>query len=71
MILRGILDYAKARGQDIVGFTTDDGRLWYINVREGMDDVVRSYFDQRVSVTGDYDSKQRKVFLREIEPIED
>lgn len=70
MELTGVLDYAKSRGKDIVGFTTDD-KVWYLHVREGMDDLVRSYFDQRVSVTGKYDPSKRQIYLIDIEPIED
>lgn len=69
--LKGVLDYAKSRGKDIVGFTTDDGRNWYVHVREGMDDLVRSYFDERVSVAGSYDIIHRKIYLTDIEPAED
>jgi len=69
--LKGVLDYAKSRGKDMLGFTTDDGRIWYLHVREGMDDLVRSYFDEAVSVSGSYDPRHRKIYLTDIEPAED
>ena len=36
-----------------------------------MDDLVRSCFDQRVSVTGAYDPRQKGICLTDIEPAED
>jgi len=69
--VKGVLDYANARGKDIIGFTTEDGRPLYVHVREGMDDLVRSYFDERVSVTGSYDIVQKKIYLTDIEAAED
>jgi hypothetical protein len=65
--LRGVLDYAKSRGKDIVGLTRDDGKAFSIHVRAGMDDLVRSYFDERVSVTGSQDAISRKIYLTDIE----
>lgn len=69
--LKGILDYAKSRGKDIVGLTTDDGKTFSIHVRAGMDDLVRSYFDERVSVTGSQDTIGRKIYLTDIEAVEE
>lgn len=69
--LKGVLDYAKSRGKDMLGFTTDDGRPWYVYVHAGMDDLVRSYFDERVSVTGSFDTVHKKIYLTDIEPTED
>ena len=71
MELKGVLDYAKARKEDILGLTTEDNRNWYIHVREGMDDLVRSYFDQNVIVSGTYDVRDRRVYLEDIQPVED
>jgi hypothetical protein len=69
--LNGVLDYAKRRGKDIIGLTTDDQRHFSVNVLEGMDDLVRSYFDERVSVSGDYDPIHRRIYLTDIELAKD
>lgn len=65
--LEGMLNYARSRGTDVVGLTTDDGKNWYVDVREGMDDLVKSYFDQRVSIKGSYDAHSRRIHLTDIE----
>jgi hypothetical protein len=69
--LKGVLNYAKARKEDILGLTTEDNRNLYVHVREGMDDLVRSYFDQKVSVTGAYDIRYKRIYLEDIQPVED
>lgn len=48
----GILDYAVSRQRDTVGLTTDEGKTYTIFVEEGMDDLVKSYFKEYVSVRG-------------------
>lgn len=53
----GILDHATSRDGDTVGLTTDDGRQFDITIREGFDDLVRSYFKKVVIVTGSTDGK--------------
>jgi len=65
--IQGILDYAKSRGTDQVGLTADDGRRYSVYVREGMDDLVKSYFDQKVSIMGSFDRVKRRLYLTEID----
>lgn len=50
--VRGVLDYARSKRQDIIGLTDEEGTEHLIKVQEGMDDVVRSYFKQLVQVNG-------------------
>ena len=68
--LKGVLDYAKARKEDKVGITTED-KHYVIYVREGMDDLVRSYFDHNVTVTGAFDEINNRIYLEDIQPEED
>jgi hypothetical protein len=67
--LEGILDYAEARRVDRIGLTTDENKNYTIIVKEGMDDLVRSYFDQRVRVIGVTDG--RSIMLLDVEPLEE
>lgn len=48
--LRGTLDEATARRDGKIGLITEEGRPVTLWVREGMDDVVRSYFLRPVEV---------------------
>jgi len=65
----GLLDLAVMRGQDTIGLTAKDGKRHEIIVREGMDDLVRSYFGEWVRVTGFYDGK--KIDLTDIQSSEE
>jgi hypothetical protein len=48
----GLLDYATARKRDLIGLTTEEGHPYTIVVLEGLEDLVRSYFKQWVTITG-------------------
>lgn len=50
--MKGVIDYARSKRQDIIGLTDEEGNEHLIRVKEGMDDVVRSYFKQSVQVKG-------------------
>lgn len=54
----GILDYASSRKGDAIGLTSEDGVEYDIVIREGFDDIVRSYFKKSVVVTGSIDGKR-------------
>ncbi len=49
-VYRGVLDLASARGADRIGLTTENGQRMSLLVQEGMDDMVRSYFNRNVAV---------------------
>jgi len=50
--VEGILDYAKSRAEDVIGLTTKDNRHYMVQVREGLEDLVKAYFGDWVIVTG-------------------
>lgn len=52
--LRGVLDEAIARDDNQVGLTTQDNKTFTLFVREGMDDMVRTYFNRLVEVRVEY-----------------
>lgn len=64
----GVLDYASSRDKDVIGLTAEDDKHYAILVEEGMDDYVRSYFKQIVSVTGQFDGAN--IHLSEIKAID-
>jgi hypothetical protein len=65
--IEGVLDYASARrGHAEFGLTTDDSQEFAIVVAEGLDDVVRAYFKQRVIVTGVREGE--RVHLTDVQP---
>ena len=64
----GVLDYARSRREDVIGLTTDKPERYQIHVREGMDDVVRSYFNDTVIVTGYREGKD--IYLSDIRSTE-
>lgn len=64
----GLLDEASLRGERI-GFTTMDDRQINIRVQEGMDDIVRSYFNRLVEVRLRVEGKERE--LVSLTPVED
>ena len=47
---------------------TDEGKEYTIKVQEGLDDLVREYFRQRVVITGLYD--QLVVHLSDVVAVE-
>lgn len=58
----GVLDYASARkSQEMVGLTDAEGKEYTIVVQEGLDDLVRSYFGQEVTVEGLLNPTQREI----------
>ena len=64
----GVLDHATKRRGVFLGITTEDGKQYDVRVREGMDDFVRAYFDQIVTVTGLYDGKY--IHLTDLQPAD-
>ena len=62
IVVEGELDYAKSRGNDEIGLTPSEGEPYTITVREGMDDLVRTYWKQYVKITGV--AKGRNILLR-------
>lgn len=69
IVVHGILDYANARHQETIGLTTSEGQQYTVQVKEGLDDVVRAYFKQMVVVSGYSDGKLIKP--TDIQPSED
>lgn len=69
IIIRGILDYATVRQRNVIGLTTDEGKEYDIRIEAGMDDLVISYWRQRVVVTGHYDG--RYVYPEDVESSEE
>lgn len=67
--VEGILDYANSRKGDTIGLTAEDKKTYSISVKEGMEDLVRSYYKQFVKVTGT--RVGRKIYLTDIEPVND
>jgi hypothetical protein len=48
--LKGVLDEATVRKDNQIGLTTLDNQTLTLSVREGMDDLVRTYFNREVEV---------------------
>jgi len=68
--VEGVLDYATARKQsEAIGLTTEEGDEYNIIVQEGLYDLVRSYFRQRVIVTGWYD--QKNLYLTDLQSVDE
>jgi hypothetical protein len=67
--LRGVLDFANARGNDQVGLTTDDEQRHDLRVEEGLEDVVRSYFGRAVEILGRREGS--RIVLEDIQGVED
>lgn len=68
--LRGVLDYAISRTNDTIGLTADNGTTYNILVRKGMDDLVRSYYLQFVTIR--VTRIGEKLYLDDIEhPVND
>lgn len=55
--VEGVLDHATSRRGDMVGLTTAEGVQYDITIKEGFDDLVRSYFKKYVIITGLLDGK--------------
>ncbi|MDP9313659.1 MAG: hypothetical protein M3R24_22730 [Chloroflexota bacterium] len=56
--VEGVLDFASGRKADIIGLTTEDGRTFDILMKEGFDDLVRTYWKKVVVVSGWLEGKQ-------------
>jgi hypothetical protein len=68
--VEGVLDYATARKQsEAIGLTTEEGDEYNIIVQDGLDDLVRSYFRQKVIVTGWYD--QKNLYLTDLQSADE
>ncbi len=67
----GLLDVAKSRKVQYFEVTAEDKRAQRIHVAEGMDDLVRSFFKQRVKISGIYDARKRLTYLQNIVAAEE
>lgn len=67
--IKGTLDYATSRAQDRIGLTDENGHRSMMYVREGMDDLVKSYYGELVVVKGISDGK--RIELMDIESAEE
>lgn len=63
----GKLDFATSR-KNIIGITTSDNQHHDIKISEGLDDLVKKYFDEIVEVSGIWDGSS--LFLTDIEKFE-
>ena len=61
----GLLDYATSRREERIGLTTEDVTEYTVSVLEGLDDLVRSFFGQWVTVIGTYDGTL--IYLTDIQ----
>lgn len=72
--IHGLLDYAMSRGeQKTIGINPEDRKPYEVIVREGMEDVVRTYFGEWVVIKGTLvrDAKgNERVNLRDVEPAD-
>jgi hypothetical protein len=59
--LTGRLDQATVRGAELIGVTTDKGVNYNFYVREGMDDLVRTYFNKRVEVRIEVEEGRQEI----------
>ena len=50
--VEGNLDYATSRKRNVIGLTTEENDPYFVVIKEGMDDLVKSYFNQPVRVNG-------------------
>ncbi len=66
--IEGILDFASGRKNERLGLTADDGKQYDIQVEAGMDDLVTSYWRQKVAVVGSYDGDY--IYPEDIEPLD-
>lgn len=66
---RGVLDEATVRRSDEIGFTTTENQQITVLVHEGVDDLVRSYFNRPVEVRVRYQGSERE--LVSVTPIEE
>lgn len=67
--IKGLLDFATSRkGESEIGLTTDDGSEYDIEVQEGLDDLVRSYYGAYVNVTGllTIEGNRKRVLLTDV-----
>lgn len=70
IIVEGILDYATAkRSAQAVGLTTDEGDEYLVVTPQGLEDLVRNHFLERVRVRGMYD--QTYIHLSDVEAVDD
>ncbi len=59
--ITGVLDEASARGNGRIGFTTETGDQLTLQVREGMDDLVRTFFNRRVRISTSQQGSSRTI----------
>ena len=67
--LNGILDEASVRGTEQVGLSADNGTAYTFWVREGVDDLVRNYFNRRVQVRVERANGREEIVS--VRPLED
>lgn len=66
----GRMDYADSRSKNMIGLTDESGKHYDIHVSEGMEDLVRSYFGELVTVHGLTHDK-KKIYLTDIHSAEE
>ena len=66
----GKMDYADSRSKNMIGLTDESGKHYDIHVSEGMEDLVRSYFGELVTVHGLTHDK-KKIYLTDIHSAEE
>jgi hypothetical protein len=67
--VEGTLDYATSRKRNVIGLTTEDNDQYYVVIKEGMDDLVKSYFNQSVRVKG-ITFDRRNIYPIDIQAME-
>jgi len=65
----GRMDYADSRSRNMIGLTDGKGNHYDIHVSEGMEDLVRSYFGESVTVHG-VTHDRKKIYLTDIHSID-
>lgn len=66
--VEGVLDFAVSKtSKEAMGLTTRDNVEFTIVVEEGMDEYVRAYFKQQITVNGLADMESRIIYLSSIE----
>ena len=65
----GVLDMAISRTENVIGLSDEDNQTYEIKIQEGMDDLVRSYFGQKVKVEGSRRGKY--IELHQIDGFEE
>lgn len=66
--IEGLLNFASSKTeQEVMGLTTRENIEYTIVVKEGMDEYVRAYYKQFITVNGLADERTRTIYLSSIE----